>query len=402
MTQDRIERAREALNSDVDERRVQALWRRVEAGRRGPRPRASSRRERLAVPRSRRLLSGVAVGALVVLLGVGWSLRGDPSGPLRLADGSPVPATITSDVAESLSFDDGSSLALAPGSHVDLLETTPHHVRLALRGGRVTFRIRPRGPRRWEVACGPLSVEVVGTVFTITRDDERVGVDVARGAVLVRGERVPDHVQRLGAGQSLVVSSASEEPPAPRREPAPSPQDQDAAAQLEEAPARLGGVGAREAQRRPGWREHLEAGRYEDAYDALGPDGFQREATRTDDVAELMRLSDLARLAGHPRDAVRPLERIMQRGDGGRAAAIAAYTLGRLRLERLGDPGGAVAYFEQSLQLGLPAALREPARARLVRALHADADPRGPDAARRYLELHPNGASADLFRGWIE
>ncbi len=157
----------------------------------------------------------------------------------------------------------------------------------------------------------------------------------------------------------------------------------------------------REARARRGG-EHLAAGRYLEAYEALGSEGIARETERAQRVEDLMRLADLARLSGHPDDALLPLERIVERHPHSRSAAIAAYTLGRLRLERLGDPGGAVVVFERSLAMGLPAALQEPARARLVRALRADGDPRMEDAGRRYLELYPDGASAGVIRRWIE
>lgn len=388
MSDRRIERARDALESGVDERKVQALWRRIGA-RRATKP--TERRPAMV----RSLL--VATAALVLLgaLGAaGWSLTRGGAGPLRLADGSPMPSSLAATHAETFRFDDGSELVLTAGSRVDLLDTTRENVRLALRDGRVTFRVRPHGPRRWEVACGPIAIEVVGTVFTVTRDADHVEVSVERGAVLVRGARVPDHVQRLSAGQSLAVGRETAAPTelagevdAPERVVIPEP------VPVREAPR---------PARAEAWREHLAAGRYPEAYDALGSEGLARETERAQRVEDLMRLADLARLSGHPNDALLPLERIVQRHPSSGSAAIAAYTLGSLRLERLGDPGGAVTFFERSLAMGLPVALEEPARARLVRALRADRDPRMRDAGRRYLELYPYGPSADLIRGWME
>ncbi|MBK8408256.1 MAG: FecR domain-containing protein [Sandaracinaceae bacterium] len=388
MNDQRIERARDALESGVDERKVQSLWRRIGGARRS-RP----RRERPALARGLSLAAAALV-VLGTLGGAGWALTRSMSGPLRLADGSPMPSTLEATHAQTFQFDDGSELELAAGSRVDLLDTTRENVRLALRGGHVVFRVRPHGPRHWEVECGPLSIEVVGTVFSVVRDAERVQVSVERGAVLVRGARVPDHVQRLGAGQSLAVAP-DVEVPVERADEVEAPEP---VAAPEVPPASNTPRGARAE----GWREHLAAGRYLEAYEALGSEGIARETERAQRVEDLMRLADLARLSGHPDDALLPLERIVERHPHSRSAAIAAYTLGRLRLERLGDPGGAVVVFERSLAMGLPAALQEPARARLVRALRADGDPRMEDAGRRYLELYPDGASAGVIRRWIE
>jgi transmembrane sensor len=389
MNDQRIERARDALESGVDERKVQVLWRRIGGARRAGPP----RRERPAFARVI-LLAAAALVVCGTVGGAGWALTRSVAGPLRLADGSPMPSALEATHAQTFRFDDGSELELAPGSRVDLLDTTPENVRLALRGGHVIFRVRPHGPRRWEVECGPLSVEVVGTVFSVVRDAERVQVSVERGAVLVRGSRVPDHVQRLGAGQSLAVGPEVEVPVELTEEVE--------AAEPEVAPEHPPASNIPRGARAEGWREHLAAGRYDEAFEALGSEGLARETERAQRVEDLMRLADLARLSGHPDDALLPLERIVDRHPHSRSAAIAAYTLGRLRLERLGDPGGAAVVFERSLAMGLPAALQEPARARLVRALRADGDPRMEDAGRRYLELYPDGASADVIRRWIE
>lgn len=385
----RVERAREALESEVDERKIQALWRRIGSARRG----AESNRKR---PTNARFLiiAAAAVVVLGVALGTGWSLTRSVPGPLRLADGSPVPSALEATRAETIRFDDGSEVELAAGSRMDLLDTTPENVRLALRDGSAVFRVRPHGPRRWEIDCGPLSVEVVGTVFTVTRDGERVAVSVERGAVLVRGARVPDHVQRLGAGQSLAVAPEVERP----LEPLHHAIVEQRAVQPRTEPERA----VPRSERADGWRQDFEAGRYLEAYEAIGSGGVARETERTQRVDDLMRLADLARLSGHPREAQLPLERIVDRHASSQSAAFAAYTLGRLRLERLGDPRGAVTVFERSLAMGLPAALQEPARARLVRALRASGDPRMASAGRRYLELYPYGPSADLIRGWME
>src|SRR5205807_1307722 len=53
------------------------------------------------------------------------------------------------------------------------------------------------------------TVEVVGTEFSVGRTDGKVEIQVSAGVVLVRGDVVPGHVQRLGAGEALTLTEAS-------------------------------------------------------------------------------------------------------------------------------------------------------------------------------------------------
>ncbi len=113
----------------------------------------------------------------------------------------------------------------------------------------------------------------------------------------------------------------------------------------------------------------------------------------------MLALADVARLSGHPREAVEPLRRVARSGDG--RAPLAAFTLGRVELGELGNPASAAASFELALRLGLPAGLREVAHARLVEA-HARA---GHVAeARRwagaYAQSFPNGRHAAAVQRW--
>jgi transmembrane sensor len=85
-------------------------------------------------------------------------------------------------------------------------------------------------------------------------------------------------------------------------------------------------------------------------------------------VTDLLVLADVARLSGHPADAVAPLERILNDFSADPQAPLAAFAVGRLELDALGRPVRAAAALNRALALGLPQSLREDVRARLVEA----------------------------------
>ena len=73
-------------------------------------------------------------------------------------------------------------------------------------------------------------------------------------------------------------------------------------------------------------------------------------------------------------------------------AGLAAFELGRLRMDRLGDMPGAVQALEQAVALAPGAELREDALARLVAASAAAHDHAVCTRARaRYLTEYPSG-----------
>src|SRR5262249_13350397 len=145
-------------------------------------------------------------------------------------------------------------------------------VLLQQRRGSVLYDVRPGGPRRWTIECGLATVEVIGTAFRIDRTSLRVHVEVFRGVVLVRGERVPDRAARLTAGMSLDVTAAAPAATTAPWEPAPPPPalTPAASASAAEAPAHPA----------PTWRELARRGDSAQAYRELGPGGLARAAER--------------------------------------------------------------------------------------------------------------------------
>jgi len=371
---------RKILEEPFDDAALEAARQRV---RLAPRPRA---------PIAAALVIGfglAAAGALAAV--VRHSVSAPIAGPVRLADGAELRALRSDDTVSEYALDDGSRVELTPGASVEALANDASELVLVERG-TATFDVRPGGARRWTIECGLATVVVVGTRFTVEQSAQRLRVSVARGAVLVRGERVPERARRLGAGDEIVIEAESptqrashraaiEAPSSP-----PSDEAQSALALPAAAPERAVIV-ARERS----WRTLAASGAWERAYAELGAAGIVRAATRAS-VDELLALADVARLSGHPSDALAPLERIVDAHPQDANAPLAAFTLGRVASDQLHQPARAARAFEQALALGLPAALRPDALSRLARAHDAAAN--GAEASRaaaRYLADYPDG-----------
>jgi transmembrane sensor len=120
-------------------------------------------------------------------------------------------------------------------------------------------------------------------------------------------------------------------------------------------------------------------------------------------VDDLLALADVARLSGHPADAVIPLTRVVTEHAGDPRASLAAFTLGRLELDSLRHPALAAAAFERAMALGLPQSLQEDALARLVEARAQAADaPGARSAAEEYERRFPAGKRLDEVRRWAQ
>jgi transmembrane sensor len=379
---------REELRDPTDEAALQRVWTRV----------AGHRRRRRPVALGASLLAVAAAVALVLFL------RTD-RGPLRLADGRALIAVdAPADRALPVSLSDGSLVSLAPGARLEPLESSGSAFAAILARGSATFDVHPGGPRRWQIECGLATVEVLGTRFSCERSPGRLRVSVERGVVLVRGERIPDRVRRLTAGESLDVVEA---PPAGNATTlsaggeAPAQTAAPGADVLAESPKATRARAAAPAPPSSSWRELARHGRHAEAFAALGPEGIRREARRLD-VRDLFALADVARLSGHPTEAVAPLERIVADFSADSQAALAAFALGRLELDALNRPARAAAALDKALALGVPRSLREDVRGRLVEA-YARAGDLGAAraAAADYRREFPGGHYGKSIDRWL-
>jgi transmembrane sensor len=363
-----------------------------------------------AGPRKRRrLLPLVLVGATAVAaLVVASSLIRRDTGPLLFADGRELVAIDAGGTAKEIALSDGSRIRLSAGTRLEPLQSSGTSFSAVVTGGRADFEVRPGGRRHWVIECGLASVEVLGTAFACEREPGRLRVVVRHGVVLVRGELVPDRARRVAAGETLdVVEDASHAGPAGGTL-GPLAASQNLGASAPVTPEAALGPADSEGSNlrsRPSagrtWRELARHGRNGEAFAALGAEGLRRESRKLG-VKDLLALADVARLSGHPTEAVVPLGRILSEFPNDAQAPLAAFALGRLELDSLGHAQAAVAAFRKALALGIPRSLREDVTARLVEAYARSGN---AGEARRvadtYLAEFPSGRHVRAIEGWL-
>jgi transmembrane sensor len=344
------------------------------------------------------MLIGVTAAATAVV--VATAHRHRDAGSLFLADGRDMVAVDSGGAASDIGLSDGSHIRLAPGARIEPLESTGSTFSAIVAQGRADFDVRPGGPRHWTIECGLATVEVVGTEFTCERGPGRLHVEVRHGVVLVRGDRVPERVRRLSAGESLDLRDEGRSAPIGGEglEPAALPTSAEVEGVAETA--------TRDHSKPYGavtrtWRDFARRGRHEDAYAVLGSEGLRHESKRLG-VNDLLALADVARLSGHPAEAVMPLERVLSDFATDAQAPLAAFALGRLELDSLGHAQAAASAFRRALALGIPHSLREDVLVRLVEAYSRSGDTRAARrAANFYLDEFPTGRQAQAVQGWL-
>jgi transmembrane sensor len=355
----------------------------------------------------RRFLPLVLVGVTVLgaIITASSRIHRD-AGPLLLADGRELGAVDAGEGAKEIALAEGSRILLSRGAHIEPLDSSGTVFSAIVTQGRADFDVRPGGPRRWIIECGLATVEVIGTAFACEREPGRLRVVVRHGVVLVRGERVPHRARRLSAGETLEVAEDARRPvPVAAGALAPSALPENADRSGSETPAEMasredGNSTAPVASART-WRDLARRGRHGEAFAALGREGLRREAKRLG-VNDLLALADVARLSGHPAEAVVPLERILTEFANDAHAPLAAFALGRLELDSLGHAQAAVSAFRKALALGIPRSLREDVRARLVEAYARSGDAGAAErAADAYFEEFPNGRYTQAIQGWL-
>lgn len=349
------------LDDPVSEQEMRRIW----GGVQEKRAQSRARREVRVVAKLGAIGFAAAVVAVLLVRGSSLFVSRAP-GPLLVGDAAP---SALDGRQGSVELSDGSRIDLAPNARLDVVDNSSRAFVSVLHAGRATFDVQPGGPRRWTIEAGLASVEVVGTRFSVARDADGVEVVVEHGIVLVRGERVPDRIQRLTAGQHLrvtVPALAVAPPTASARDALASPATQGAPAEpnrVVPVPSASAGLG----------------------FDAL------------------LKRADAERRAGNLTSAEGTLEAAVAAAPDRGRAALAAFTLGKLLLDGSGRPSDAARAFSRAVALGPPAAIAEDALARLVeaegRAGHLD---RARAAARQYVASYPNGAKLYAVNRWLE
>lgn len=281
---------------------------------------------------------------------------------------------------------DGSVVtARTADARVESIAVGPEAATFQLDRGSARFSVTPNPERPFRVLAAGVTVTVLGTVFDVSIEPAGVHVSVLRGRVRVtsvRAERV------LGAGESGLFAPGSLAAEAPSPATLAPPSAPSATAELTER--------AKEPAAPPSWRTLAHEGSYAQAVTRLQAEG--PSAVR-DTPEDLLLAADVARLGGHPERAVAPLERVISGHPFDSRAPLAAFTLGRVLLEQLGQPRPAARAFATARQLDRAGALTQDALAREVEAWsRAGEGDKAHDRAVDYLKRYPNGRRASAVR----
>jgi FecR protein len=322
-------------------------------------------------------LSGAAAGAFFLTRGSLSPAFGGNSAERALVADSKLE---TGGDALALTLGDGSSVKLAAQSALEVHgnQASSLSLSLSLARGEVTCDVTHREGRKFSVVAGDVEVRVVGTKFSVkttSGDQPRVEVSVLRGVVEVASKRRPGIVAHVAAGQSWiqnagrVVAEAALEPPSLPTEPdgaAPSP---NAAVSPDGAAPKM---------------EPQSSGAPPPSASPAGPS-----------ARELFEKAGESRRAGDAAAAAHAYEELLRLHPGDGRASLSAFELGRLKMDRLGDPAGAITALERAVTLNIGPSFREDALARLVSIYASQGNSGACARARdRYLSSYPAGVHA--------
>jgi transmembrane sensor len=359
-------------NAARSERALQGVKRRVLRAR---------RRDRLAV------VAFAAASVLVALLS--WRTWTSES---SVAGGAQAPSGVGPARPGELVLADGSRVVPGGGeSKLAIAEQSRARVVVELLHGTGRFEVEKSPERQFIVEAGPVTVVVVGTVFSVTRQGARVRVSVERGRVRVSWPSGSTTLQKDESGWY---------PPEEPVESVAAGVDPGKANDLPE-PGGEPGEAATPPSARARFLLHHKNAEYQQAYQLLRDDPSVLGSSAKD----LMIAADAARLSGHPNQAAQYLDRVASEYRGSGQAPLAAFTLGRIYLYQLGRPAQAAKAFQLARQLAPSGALAHDALARQVEAVsRASGSSAARPLAEQYVKQYPSGRRIEAVRrfGGIE
>jgi TolA-binding protein len=279
----------------------------------------------------------------------------------------------------SVALGDGSRIELMPASRVAVVEGSAHAVRLDVRKGSAHFDVTHVSGRTFFVKSGNVTIRVVGTRFSVTTaplpGGKRVTVAVEEGVVEAESGAGAEPT-RVRAGETWSTVQATERT-APEPSVAPPPSSSVAAVEKasESAPPSAA------VERHPSG--------------AVPEHPAKAEPT----AQELFESANAARQAGDAREAAVSYEALLHRHPSDARAGLAAFELGRLKMDHLGDTRGAVAALQRAVATAPSSGFREDALARLARAYGTLGKVESCERMRSaYLASYPNGVHASAVR----
>ena len=258
----------------------------------------------------------------------------------------------------------------------------------------------------WSVQAGPYRIAVLGTVFDVRWSGETLEVRLRRGSIVVHGPLAAGEITLL-AGQMLVAHPEGdlrvvsiEEAESSRAQPAVGTPSASASSPAMTAPlpAASASAAASPTEPRPTWSSLVAAGGYAGVLDAAETRGIDASLAEAS-LADLVALGDAARYKGRTDLARRALVAQRTRFHGTSAATAAAFLLGRLSEDSLGQGAAAIVYYDQYLAEAPAGAFAAEALGRKMIALKRSggAEAAAPSATD-YLARFPGGAYAASAR----
>jgi hypothetical protein len=303
------------------------------------------RSSRLGAPR--RLVPALTAALSCAAL-VGVALTWNRSAPRGEMDGSVLETG-------ALTLADGSRVTVEPGGRVRVLAVRAPAVELELEAGAIDLAVT-HGKRAFVVHTLRYDVVDLGTHFRVALAPQgEMSVGVEEGTVEIRDRQGIEPGRRLSTGDTWSN--------APAGQPVAASSERVAAGPLSPTP----------------------------------PVAPAAEPERS--AKELLEIAERARLGGQARAAASALDTLRRRFRRDPRAALAAFELGRLRLDSLGDAAGADEAFRDAIALSPQGPLREDAEARRVEALAAERSPECVTGRKAFLARYPHSVHTAVVSG---
>ncbi len=276
-------------------------------------------------------------------------------------------------MAKSLTLPDGTEVNMDERADIQVSSASREAVRIDMTRGRVRFNVPKVKGRKFTVGAGNILVEVVGTRFTVAvlerGKEARVEVSVNEGAVRIHDL---DQGTEVALESGRTWSSVFKEAKALHARPSeiePEVADEVLSDEDNSPEKAIASKKHRGASVKP---------REEDVDDEIPGDLFKR--------------AQQANLSGDPQKAAALFDEFVMNHQVDSRSPVAAFQLGRLRMDALGDIPGALRAFDMAIKLGPGYPFIEDVEARRVEALERlGQTARCRSAKQAYLAKYPSG-----------
>ncbi len=309
-----------------------------------------------------------------------------------------------------IQFSQGSRFVISKASSVRILSHTQRLVHIELYNGGLHAQVKGNGITQWQISVGPFQLSVLGTRFDVSWQlpENKLNVNIHKGVVLVNGGSISSHGIRLYEGQSLFADSrdgdyrvvtGQTDTAAPvfadskSEEAAIEPSENDEETQQDSTLKNTNNALNSRVRHKEedAWQIHYENNDYIAAKNAVLSSGLS-SLLQTASIGDLWKISQLFRNVGDSSNTERTLLEIRERYPKSSQARIAAFLLGRTKMEEQNNPKAAAEWFEQYIKESPKGSMIQEAYNRLfsIYSSHNRTE-QARDAAGRYLKLFPEG-----------